>query len=75
MSTRSKLPTGSSEARMTPDTSRIVLCEMADGSSVRAFYWRPENRWYREHGSKKKSQAIQPLRWSEIDTSSNDRET
>lgn len=50
-----------------PADSRCVIMRFDhDGSrDAEGFYWRAEHAWYRSDGSKKRSNAVHPVMWSE----------
>lgn len=53
-------------AAVPPNTARTVVLLLQDGTEVRGFYWRPENKWYPERGSKRRNKSLPVTEWKEV---------
>lgn len=57
-------------ASMPPDTCRSVMLifEGTEADCV-GFWWAAEKLWYRRYGSKRRSNAVNPVQWRELNDS------
>ena len=56
-------------ATVSPEDSRCVMMRFDyDGQrdSV-GFYWNAEGLWYMQHGSKRRTNAVHPVLWRELE--------